>query len=126
MTRRGFLGGGCAAAVLAPGFAHAGMAPGAPTNVGEIAGKEPLLRFGVASDVHIVKDWGDANSRGLADQERHLERALLWFDALGADAAVFPGDMARPGRGREPEAPAAPAPACRRNAQSYALKHLFW
>ena len=36
MTRRGFLGGGCAAAVLAPGFAHAGMAPGAPANVGEI------------------------------------------------------------------------------------------
>ena len=107
MTRRGFLGGGCAAAVLAPGFAHAGMAPGAPANVGEIAGKGPLLRFGVASDVHIVKDWGDANSRGLADQERHLERALRWFDSLGADAVVFPGDMAHTGRVSELEALAA-------------------
>lgn len=98
MTRRGFIGGAAA-------FGAVGV-PDLRADARTV-GEKPLMRFGVASDVHIVKDWGDASSRGLADQEAHLERALRWFDSLGADAVVFPGDMAHTGRVRELEALAA-------------------
>ena len=68
---------------------------------------EPLLRFGVASDVHVIKGWGDGNSKGLANQERYLEKALRWFDSEKVDAVVFPGDMAHTGRIAELESIAA-------------------
>lgn len=50
---------------------------------------QPLLRLGVASDIHINRSW---------NQEHYLEKALRWFDAQGADAVLFPGDIAHLGR----------------------------
>ena len=81
MTRKTFLGGFGAAlgsAVLpATAFAKAG---------------EPIMRFGVASDVHIAVGWkegGDPERLGLRSQPYFLEKALRWFDANKADAVVF-------------------------------------
>lgn len=64
---------------------------------------EPLIRFGVASDVHILADWRDANCRDLDRQPEYLEKALRWFDSQRADAVVFSGDMAHTGRVAELE-----------------------
>ena len=95
MTRKTFLGGFGAAfgsAVLpATAFAKAG---------------EPIMRFGVASDVHIAVGWkegGDPERLGLRSQPYFLEKALRWFDANKADAVVFSGDMAHTGRMEELE-----------------------
>ena len=62
------------------------------------ADKRLLMRFGVASDVHILRGW---------KQEDYLEKALRWFDAQKADAVLFPGDMAHTGRVSELESIAA-------------------
>ena len=93
--RRTFLGGVGAAfgsAVLpATAFAKAG---------------EPIMRFGVASDVHINVGWkegGDPERLGLRSQPYFLEKALRWFNANKADAVVFSGDMAHTGRMEELE-----------------------
>ena len=93
--RRTFLGGVGAAfgsAILpATAFAKAG---------------EPIMRFGVASDVHIAVGWkegGDPERLGLRSQPYFLEKALRWFDANKADAVVFSGDMAHTGRMEELE-----------------------
>ena len=67
------------------------------------AAETPLLRFGVASDVHILRDWSDPFTPGLTNQAIHLEKALRWFDAEGAEAVLFPGDMAHGGRVSELE-----------------------
>ena len=57
-----------------------------------------VMRFGVASDVHLLCGWRDGNCRDLDRQAHYLEKALRWFDLLKADAVVFPGDMAHTGR----------------------------
>ena len=67
---------------LAIVFAVVGMAL---TGVAET----PLLRFGIASDVHILRDWSDPFTPGLTNQALHLEKALRWFDAEGAEAVQF-------------------------------------
>lgn len=77
IDRRRFVGG-CAAMI--GGLAFPRVA---------IGSAEPLLRFGVASDVHIHSGFG---------QERYLEKALRWFDSENVDAVVFPGDMSHTGR----------------------------
>lgn len=64
---------------------------------------EPLIRFGVASDVHIFADWRDANCRDLDRQPEYIEKALRWFDSQRADAVVFAGDMAHTGQVAELE-----------------------
>ena len=67
---------------------------------------EPIMRFGVASDVHIAVGWkegGDPERLGLRSQPYFLEKALRWFDANKADAVVFSGDMAHTGRMEELE-----------------------
>lgn len=66
-------------------------------------GKDCIMRFGVASDVHVLSDWRDANCRDLDHQPEYLEKALRWFDAEKADAVVFPGDFAHTGRVSEAE-----------------------
>ena len=93
--RRTFLGGFGAAlgsAILpATAFAKAG---------------EPIVRFGVASGVHIAVGWkegGDPERLGLRSQPYFLEKALRWFDANKVDAVVFSGDMAHTGRMEELE-----------------------
>ena len=50
--------------------------------------KKPIMRFGVASDVHI----------NIGSSHENLEKALKWFDAEKVDAVVFSGDMAHTGR----------------------------
>ena len=79
ITRRQFIGGASAlgaSALVAPSL-HA------------TSTEEPLIRFGVASDVHILADWRDANCRDLDRQPEYLEKALRWFDSQRADAVVF-------------------------------------
>ena len=66
-------------------------------------GKDCIMRFGVASDVHVLSDWRDANCRDLDRQPECLEKALRWFDAEKADAVVFPGDFTHTGRVSEAE-----------------------
>ena len=86
-TRRGFLGGVCAAfgGLLLPADAF-----GAGT---------PDLKLGVVSDVHVGADTGGH----AVDMDRRLERALRWFDAQGVDAVMVPGDIAHSGFIRELE-----------------------
>ena len=43
----------------------------------------PLLRFGVASDLHAT-DWASAET---------FRRALRWFRDQGVDAVMVPGDL---------------------------------
>ena len=43
----------------------------------------PLLRFGVASDLHVT-DWASAET---------FRRALRWFRDQGVDAVTVPGDL---------------------------------
>ena len=61
----------------------------------------PIMRFGVASDVHINLGWKDDDRTGLRGQPYFLEKALRWFDANKVDAVVFSGDMAHLGRMEE-------------------------
>ena len=61
----------------------------------------PIMRFGVASDVHINLGWKDDDRTGLRGQPYFLEKALRWFDENKADAVVFSGDMAHLGRMEE-------------------------
>lgn len=69
------------------------------TGVREEGGQDAcLMRFGVASDVHLLSGWRDGNCRDLDGQADYLEKALRWFDSQKADAVVFPGDMAHTGR----------------------------
>ena len=76
-SRREFLGVGVVAA--------GGMALGRALAAGY--GRR-LLRFGVASDVHVSDVPGRA-----PDQLRYLEKTLRWFDRQGVEAVVFPGDL---------------------------------
>lgn len=66
-------------------------------------GTNCIMRFGVASDVHVLSGWRDASCRDLDHQPEYLEKALRWFDAEKADAVVFPGDFAHTGRVSEAE-----------------------
>ena len=78
LTRRGFIG--CSTAFGAVRLCGEGLSD---------VTRKPLLRLGVASDVHLCRNW---------DQERYLASALRWFDGQGVDAVLFPGDIAHLGR----------------------------
>ncbi len=77
IRRRTFLGAGAAAI--------GGAAFG---NVGACVGRRRLLRFGVASDVHVSDVPGRA-----PEQLFFLEKTLRWFDRQGVEAVIFPGDL---------------------------------
>ena len=72
MTRRWFIGGMAAAAVL-------------PRRVFADFGGTPRLKFGIVSDIHIHKNDRQALAR--------FEKALNYFKSRGADAVMIPGDM---------------------------------
>lgn len=76
ISRRGFLGGICAACggLVFPARAF--------------EQKRPDMSFGVISDIHISRLW---------NQEVHLEKALRWFDTQKVDAVMVPGDIAHSG-----------------------------
>ena len=66
---------------------------------------EPLLRFGVVSDVHIrLAKNGESLERGYGTEA--FEKALEWFRDNGADAVIVAGDIADSGLTRELKAAA--------------------
>ena len=90
LSRRRFIGGlSTAATVMATGRAFA---------AGRILSSlgEPLLRFGVVSDIHVSAEAvGEVLKPGTLDQ---TIAAFRYFDAMKADAVVIAGDMANSGR----------------------------
>ncbi len=77
ISRRGFLGGACAA-----------LGGAAADAFGACGRSAPLLTFGVVSDVHIG---------GKADAVTTLESVLRWFASMNVDAVLCPGDIAHSG-----------------------------
>ena len=54
---------------------------------------EPIMRFGVASDVHVRVQHPLFDARDSLDNHVYLEKALRRFDELKVDAVVLPGDI---------------------------------
>ena len=83
MNRRDFLRGALAASAayrICPAWA---------------AAREPLLRFGAASDIHLrVRTPIFPHYRGSEDNCVYFRKALRWFDRMKADAVVVAGDIA--------------------------------
>ena len=86
-TRRDFFIGGCASALGAFGgnrfFATAGFK----------AGGKPNLRFGVVSDIHILRIGADEKMSGWGNNLT-FKHTLKWFREQNVDAVVIAGDMA--------------------------------
>lgn len=95
----------CLAAALAAAMIPVPSEAAPATSAADKPGGEPLLRFGVVSDVHIrlAKD-GETLERGYGTEA--FEKALEWFRDNGADAVVVAGDIADTGLTRELKAAA--------------------
>ena len=86
LTRRNFIGSAGAFGALASSAAAGGRAlPPLP------AGKEPRLRIGIASDIHLHP------LRATPGKEATFEKALLYFREQGVDGVVVPGDLVTDG-----------------------------
>lgn len=89
MTRRQFLIGGAAFASLGAFAGNRFMLAAA----GFKAGGKPRLRFGVLSDIHILRIGADEELAG-GGNNLTFKHALEWFRSHDVDAVVVAGDMA--------------------------------
>ena len=92
ISRRNFLIGGAA-------FASLGAFGGnrfKRAAAGFKAGGRPRLRFGVLSDIHILRIGADEKMSG-SGNNLTFKHALEWFRSQGVDAVVIAGDMADKG-----------------------------
>ena len=89
MTRRQFLIGGAAFASLGAFAGNRFMLAAA----GFKAGGKPRLRFGVLSDIHILRIGADEELAG-GGNNLTFKHALEWFRSHDVDVVVVAGDMA--------------------------------
>ena len=87
INRRSFLIGGASFASLGA-FAGNRFAPGMSIPVGA----KPRIRFGVLSDVHIVRV-GANEDIALRGNNLTFKRTLEWFKSQNVDAVVIAGDI---------------------------------
>ena len=87
ISRRNFLIGGAAALGAFGGGRFVLAAPGFK------AGEKPRLRFGVVSDIHILRVGANEKMEG-AGNNLTFKHTLEWFRSQGVDAVAIAGDMA--------------------------------
>ena len=92
MTRRQFLIGGAAFLSLGAFAGNRFILAAA----GFKAGGKPRLKFGVLSDIHILRIGADEKMSG-AGNNLTFKHALEWFRSQDVDAVVIAGDMADKG-----------------------------
>ncbi|MBQ6140457.1 MAG: metallophosphoesterase [Kiritimatiellae bacterium] len=90
ISRRSFLIGGTAAFGAFCGSRFAIAAPSFK------AGETPRLRFGVVSDIHILRVGADEKMESFGNNLT-FRHTLEWFRSQGVDAVVIAGDMADKG-----------------------------
>ena len=90
ISRRNFLIGGTAAFGAFCGNRFALAAPSFK------AGETPRLRFGVVSDIHILRVGADEKMEAFGNNLT-FRHTLEWFRSQGVDAVVIAGDMADKG-----------------------------
>ncbi len=90
MTRRGFFTGGAAFASLGAFAGNRFILAAA----GFKAGSKPRLKFGVLSDIHIMRAGKDGETMTSGMNNLTFKHALEWFRGQGVDAVVVAGDMA--------------------------------
>ena len=95
MTRRNFFIGGAAFASLGAFAGNRFILAAA----GFKAGDKPRIRFGVLSDIHILRIGAEEKMSG-GGNNLTFRHALEWFRSQDVDAVVIAGDMA--GEGRKP------------------------
>ena len=87
ISRRNFLIGGAAALGAFGGGRFVLAAPGFK------AGEKPRLRFGVVSDIHILRVGANEKMEG-SGNNLTFKHTLEWFRSQGVDAVAIAGDMA--------------------------------
>ena len=92
ISRRNFLLGGAAAASLGAFGGNRFILAAA----GLKAGEKPRLRFGVVSDIHILRIGADEKMEAYGNNLT-FKHTLEWFRSQGVDAVVIAGDMADKG-----------------------------
>jgi len=93
MTRRNFFIGGAAFASLGAFAGNRFILAAA----GFKAGDKPRIRFGVLSDIHILRIGAEEKMSG-GGNNLTFRHALEWFRSQDVDAVVIAGDMADKGR----------------------------
>ena len=92
ISRREFLIGGAAFATLGAFAGNRFLLAEAGFKTGE----KPRLRFGVLSDIHILRIGADEKMSG-GGNNLTFKHALEWFRSQDVDAVVIAGDMADKG-----------------------------
>ena len=87
ISRRNFLIGGAAVLGAFGGSRFVLAAPGFK------AGEKPRLRFGVVSDIHILRVGANEKMEG-GGNNLTFKHTLEWFRSQGVDAVAIAGDMA--------------------------------
>ena len=93
MNRREFLIGGAAFASLGAFAGNRFILAAA----GFKAGGKPRLKFGVLSDIHIMRAGKDGETMTSGMNNLTFKHALEWFRSQDVDAVVIAGDMADKG-----------------------------